>query len=123
MLNELDLATMQADLAGLAGDAEQAITYRVYTSTTAGNATLGIPATDNYDDQATTATTRELTVEEIQLSNGAYQVGDREFGVRRATVSNRDLIVYGGATWEIREIRPVALGGTTLKYGLRCKKV
>lgn len=123
MLNAADIAAIQRDLAALASDAEQAITYRTYTGTTGGDPVMGIPAQDAYTDEVATATVRELTVEEVQLSAGAYSIGDLEFGVRRNTATNRDLIVYGGSTWRPLEIRRVMLGGQVLRWQLRCKRV
>lgn len=123
MLTPEDLATIQVDLAGLAADAEQAITYRVYAGIAGGDPVLGIPGSVSYADQAATVTARELTVEEVLLSAGAYTIGDVEFGVRRASVDPRDLIVYGGATWRPQEIRKTFLGGVTLVWRVRCKHV
>jgi hypothetical protein len=116
------LATIQEDLAALAGDVERPITYRVYRDTTPGDPALGIKAVDHFDDLTITATVRELTVEEVQTSNGVYTLGDLEFGVRRQTMGPRDLIVYGGATWKITEPKRSQLAGVVLKWMLRCTK-
>lgn len=123
MLNADDLAAMQADLADLAGDAEQSITYRRYTGTSGGDAALGLPATDTYADETTTATVQPITAEVVQLSGGAYRLGDLEFGMRRTTAAPQDRIVYDGATWEPVEMRPVILGGVTLRWRMVCRKV
>lgn len=122
MLTPKDIATIQADMAGIAADVEVPIIYKVYLSTTPGNAALGIPAQDNYDEQESTATARELTTEEVATSGGVFTLGDMEFGVRRGAVDRRDQIVYGGATWAVKEIRPARLAGVVVKWSLRCKK-
>jgi hypothetical protein len=116
------LATIQADLAGLAADVERPITYKAYRETTPGDPALGIKAVDHFDDLSITATVRELTIEEVQTSNGVYTLGDLEFGVRRPTMDPRDLVVYGGATWRITEPKQATLAGVVIKWILRCTK-
>jgi len=122
VLDPRDLATIAEDLAVLAADAEVPITYRRYIGTTPGDPSLGLPPQDQYEDEATTATVRELTVEEVQAAGGTYSLGDVEIGARRPVVDARDRIVYNGLTWRPVEIRPVRLGGQVLRWLLRCRR-
>jgi hypothetical protein len=121
MLTSDDFAFMQEALAEIAPATEQTIIYRHYDHTEPGDEALGIPPQDVYIDEETTAAVRELTVEEIQVSAGAFTIGDLEFTVRRESVDARDRIVYNGMTWKPVELRRMYLGGT-LGWKLRCRK-
>lgn len=121
MLTSSDVDYIRQTLADIAPDVEQAITYRRYDHTEPGDPVLGIPPQDVYVDESVTAAVRELTVEEIQVSAGAFTFGDLEFVVRRETADARDRIVYQGQTWIPVELRRIYLGDI-LGWKMRCRR-
>lgn len=121
MLTSSDVDYIRQALVDIAPDVEQAITYRRYDHTEPGDPVLGIPPQDVYVDESVTAAVRELTVEEIQVSAGAFTFGDLEFVVRRETADARDRIVYQGQTWIPVELRRIYLGDI-LGWKMRCRR-
>ena len=121
MLDARDIAWMQEALAEASAAVEQPITYRRYSHTDPGDPALGIPPQDVYVDESATAAVRELTLQEVQVSAGAYQVGDTEFVVRRAAADARDRILYDGAEWVPVELRRMYLG-TTLGFKIVARR-
>lgn len=125
MLDSDDLAYMRECLDDVAADMEEAVTYKRYDHTEPGDPILGTPDTPIYVDSATTAVVRELTLEEIQVSGGAYVLGDMEFKIRQTALSvtpaYADRIVYDGATYKPKSIKHSFLGGVigwTVRAGI-----
>lgn len=115
MLNQDDLGYMRECLDGIAPDVEEPVTYKRYDHTDPGDPVEGTPDTPVYVDSAITAAVRELTLEEIQVSGGAYVLGDMEFKIRQPALSAApvyaDRIVYAGATYKPKSIGHSFLGG------------
>lgn len=111
LLTQNDIDDIKAAMVELAPFTEEPITYRTFTSMTPGDPVLGTPDTPNYTDTAETAGVRELSLEEVTVSGGAYVMGDMEFTCRRAVKpAYEDRIAYGGDTWKPKSIRHVYLG-------------
>lgn len=125
MLETDDLAYIQECLDDVAPDTEEAVTYKQYDYTEPGDPVLGTPDTPVYNDLAITATARELTIEEIQVSGGAYVLGDMEFKIRQtaltAAPAYADRIIYDGATYKPKNINHSFLGGV-IGWGVRAGK-
>ncbi len=115
LLDSADVDYIRECLGDIASDVEEAITYKRYTGTVAGDPIAGTPDSYNYTNQATTAISRELTLKEVTVSGGAYVLGDMEFKFREAALSSApdypDRIVYGGATFKPKSIEHSYLGG------------
>lgn len=115
LLNSADVDFIRECLDDVSGDVEQDITYRRYSSMTPGDPVFGTPDTPVYADAAITATARELTLEEIQVSGGVYVLGDMEFKIRQAALASApayaDRIIYAGATFKPKSISRSFLGG------------
>lgn len=111
LITQKDVDDIKAAMVELAPFTEEAIIYRTYTGTTPGDPVHGTPDTPNYTDTEETSMVRELTVEEVQVSGGAYVLGDMEFIIRREVQPEyEDRIVYGGLTWKPKSIDKTYLG-------------
>lgn len=111
LITQKDVEDIKAALAEIAPFTEEPITYRKYDHTNPGDPVLGSPTVDVYIDTATTASVRELTLEEVQVSGGAYLLGDREFTIRmQANPDYRDRIVYAGTSYKPKSIGKMFLG-------------
>jgi len=115
MLDSDDLDYIRECFDDVAIDAEETITYKRYVSTTSGDPVMGTPDTLVYSDLAITASARELTLEEIQVSGGVYVLGDMQFAIRQTALSlppaHADRIVYGGDSFKPKSINHSFLGG------------
>lgn len=115
MLTSDDLSFVRECLDDVASDVEEAITYKRYVSTTPGDPVMGTADTPVYNDLAITASARELTLEEIQVSGGVYVLGDMEFKIRQTALSSQpayaDRIVYSGSAFKPKSITHSYLGG------------
>jgi len=118
-----DRAFIEAALAEAAGWTEQAVTYRIYLFTTAGDPALGTAPTPQFTDEAATADVQPLSLRVIEASGGRYQMGDIEVLIRRAAVAQQDRIQWQGAEYQPLEIWPLYLAGAALGYRLRCKRL
>ncbi len=118
-----DRAFIEAALAEVAGWTEQAVTYRIYQFTAAGDPALGTAPTPQFTDEATTADVQPLSLRIIEASGGRYQLGDIEALIRRAAVAQQDRIQWQGAEYQPVEIWPGYLGGAAVGYRLRCKRL
>lgn len=106
LLTQKDIDDIKAAMVELAPFTEEPITYRTYTGITPGDSALGTPDTPNYTNTDETAGARELTLEEVTASGGAYVMGDMEFTTRRATEPKyEDRIVYDGVSYKPKEIK------------------
>ncbi|MFZ3171964.1 MAG: hypothetical protein WA118_08295 [Carboxydocellales bacterium] len=102
LITDADIAEIEAILEDLSDVTEEPITYKTYTGLTPGDQLAGTPATPTYTTDLTTtsAMARELTLEEVRKSGGAYELGDMEFIVRRLTKPDyKDRIVYDGGEY------------------------
>ncbi|MHB1418476.1 MAG: hypothetical protein ACYCX4_02650 [Bacillota bacterium] len=125
LLSSDDVDYMRTCLNDVAADVEEAITYKQFTSMTAGNPVMGTPDTPNYTSLNVTATARELSLEEIKVSGGVYVLGDMEFKIRSSVVAApayADRIVYSGSTYKPKSINHVYLGGL-LSWTVRAEKL
>lgn len=116
LLSAADVEYIQECQDDIASDIEEDVTYRQYTGLVAGDAVMGTPDTYSYTDLPTTASARELTLEEVQRSGGVYVLGDMEFRFRQtvlAAAQYNDLIVFAGATFKPKSITHKFLGGRT----------
>lgn len=115
MLTAADIDTIRADFDDIGPDIETGITYRRYTGITPGDTVLGTPDKATYTDLPINVSIRELTLEEISVSGGAYVLGDIECKIRQTVLENQpdynDRIVYAGASFRPKSISPVSLGG------------
>lgn len=115
MLDSDDLAYIRECMDDVSPDAEEGITYKQYDHTEEGDPVLGTPDTPVYNDLVITAAARELTIEEIQVSGGAYVLGDMEFKIRQTALSAKpaygDRIIYDGDTYKPKSIKHSFLGG------------
>jgi hypothetical protein len=108
LISQKDVEEIKAALGELASFTEESITYRRYMHTEHGDPVVGTPDTFIYEDDSavTSATVRELTLKEVQVSGGAYVLGDVEFTVRATSApAYADRIVYNGANWKPKEIK------------------
>lgn len=111
LLSQKDVNDIKAALAEIAPFTEEPITYRKYDHTEPGDPILGTSPVDVYVDTQTTAGVRELTLEEVQVSGGAYLLGDMEFTIRiEVPPSYRDRLVYAGTTYKPKSIGKMFLG-------------
>lgn len=111
LLTQKDIDGIKAAMAELAPFTEEPIIYRTYIGMTPGDPALGTPDTPNYTDTEETAGARELTLEEVTVSGGAYVMGDMEFTTRRTTEPKyEDRIVYAGTSYKPKEINHIWLG-------------
>ena len=114
LLDSSDLTYIRECLDDVAADVEEAVTYRRYDHTNPGDPILGTPDTPVYVDSAITAAVREVTLEEVQVSGGAYVLGDMEFKFRQTALSSpptyADRIVYSGAIYKPKSINHSFLG-------------
>ena len=111
LITQKDVNAIKAALEELAPFTEEPITYRKYDHTEPGDPVIGAPAQDVFVDTSTTASVRELTLEEVQVSGGAYLLGDREFTIRMlANPDYRDRIVYAGTSYKPKSIGKMFLG-------------
>jgi len=115
MLGPDDLTYIRECFDEVAPDIEEPITYKRYTGMTAGDPVRGTADTPNYTDLAITASVRELTLEEIQVSGGAYVFGDTEFKIRQTVLAETpaytDRVIYAGTTYKPKSISRSFLGG------------
>ena len=111
LITQKDVDDIKGTLAELAPFTEEPITYRTFTEMIPGDPVLGTPDTPGYADTAETAGVRELSLEEVQVSGGAYVLGDVEFTVRRQTKPKyEDRIAYGGSSYKPKSIGKLFLG-------------
>ncbi|ATW24163.1 hypothetical protein [Candidatus Formimonas warabiya] len=106
MITTDDMDFIRECLSDVAGDVEESIVYKKYLNTTPGDQVMGIPDTPNYESFDITARVRALTLEEIQVSGGAYIFGDVEFKIRKQDWMQWDLNLTGGYDPESSTIRP-----------------
>jgi len=115
LLDSADVDFIRECLDDVSSDVEQDITYKRYSSVTPGDPVFGTPDTPDYVDAEITASLRELTLEEIQVSGGVYVLGDMEFKIRQAALASdpayADRITYAGATFKPKSISHSFLGG------------
>jgi hypothetical protein len=115
LIRDKDILDINNALAEIAPYTEEDITYQAYNSTTPGNPVAGTAATNNYNPEAISAGIRELTLEEIVVSGGAYETGDVEFSIRRATKPDYlDRIDYDGGRYRPKKITIPPLKGVCL---------
>lgn len=111
LITDKDVADIKAALEDIAPYVEEPITYRRRTGIMPGDPAHGEPDTPQYDNQARAAVVRKLTLEEITISGGAYELGDLEFTIRMdQEPAYEDRIVYNGRTF-----RPKSIGKLYLK--------
>jgi hypothetical protein len=114
MLDVDDVAYMRECLDEVAPDTEESITYRQYKGIISGNQAMGNPDRPNYTDLDITAATRDLTLEEVASSGGAYVLGDIEIKIRQTALTNRpsysDRIVYEQISYKPKSIGKSYLG-------------
>lgn len=125
MLTSDDLTYVRECLDDVATDVEEAVTYKRYDHTEPGDPILGTPDTPVYVDSAITAAARELTIEEVQVSGGAYVLGDMEFKIRQTVLlvipAYADRVIYDGATYKPKSIKHTFLRGVigwTVRAGI-----
>ena len=110
----------------MASDVEEAVTYKRYINTTPGDSVAGIPDTDNYETLDISASVRELTLKEIQVSGGVYVMGDMEFKIRQTKLTlapaYADHLVYDGANYKPKNISHSFLAGI-IGWTIRAGKV
>lgn len=111
LITQKDVDDIKGTLAELAPFTEEPITYRTFTEMIPGDPVLGTPDTPDYTDTAETAQVRELNLEEVHVSGGAYVLGDVEFTTRRETKpEHEDRIVYNGSSYKPKSINKMFLG-------------
>lgn len=128
MLTPQDIATIQADMASIAGDAEQTVTYLRYASTTPGDKAAGIPESAVYDPPEGTPVGALVYPYEVRIADqpgGRLPTGETVFRIRQTLLTPRpqpeDRINWQGATWAPTAIDEVRLGAT-LAWTVRCRK-
>ena len=128
LLDSNDVDFIRECLDDIADDVERPIAYKRYTGISAvapADPVMGIPDTYVYSDSDTTATVRDLTLEEIQKSGGVYVLGDVEFKIRQTALaeppSHSDRIVYAGYTFKPKSIGHSFLGGLII-WNIRAGK-
>ena len=110
LITPKDIADIKAALVELAPVTEEPITYKRFDHMADGDPVMGTPSAPVYVDSATTAGIRELSVEEVAVSGGAYILGDIEFSVRmEQPPSYQDRLVYNALTWKPKSINKVFL--------------
>lgn len=117
LIDQTDIDDINADLADVAEFTEEPITYKQYTGITKGDQVEGTADTPDYvpDPTVPTAAVRDLTVEEIAVSGGRYEMGDLMIKVRRALKPDyKDRIECRGSEWEPKRISPPPLKGVLL---------
>jgi hypothetical protein len=108
LISKKDIEEIKAVLGELATFVEEAIIYRRYVLTEQGNPVEGTPDEFIYenDPSITSATSRELTLKEVQVSGGTYILGDMEFTIRTVVApAYADRIIYNDASWKPKEIK------------------
>jgi hypothetical protein len=125
LLDSNDVDFVKQCLADISGDVEQPITYRRYVNTTPGNQVMGTTDTPNYDDLSIDASVRDLTLEEVEKSGGAYVLGDVEFKIRHTKLPSKpayaDRLIYDESTFKPKSITHSYLGGV-LSWTIRAGK-
>lgn len=107
LITEQDIQDLKNDLIDLADVVEEPIVYQMYIGMTAGNQVKGQAAQPNYspDPNVTSAMIERLTLEQVQVSGGAYELGDVQFTIRRTTKpSYDDRIDYDGARYRPKDM-------------------
>ena len=123
MLTSEDVDYIRECLADVAGDVEAPITYRTFTGREAGDAALGVPDELTFEDEETTACVRELSLQQVALAGGRYELGDIEATIRRGTApAYGDRLAWGGREFEVAEVREVRLGAV-VAWRVRCKRL
>lgn len=131
IITDRDIADIKGALAELAPYIEEPAIYRRYLGLTEGNPVLGIPAQPNYESVAIALQARELTLEDVMVSGGAYVMGDVEFTIRKDQAPGQlwdqnltgaigedsllpdhpDRIVWNSAAYRPKSIKHLWLGG------------
>lgn len=127
MLTPQDLATIQADLGGLAVETERPIRFYRFTGRAPGDKAAGMPSQPVYDPtdgMPLTAVVYPVMVEQKDAPGGRIATGEVAFRLRRAICPDRpkpeDRIVWQGSWYVPGAIDEVWMGGG-VAWTVKCR--